>query len=457
MALNKESIKLLEDKAKKLKELKDKHGKRRPVLIEFCGTPKSGKTTSISALNIFLKRNGFNTELVGEMAGICPIPNKTHPHFNSWTLFSSLAEIIKHYSNNIIDFIIVDRSIFDALCWFQWLNTSNDEAPYLDDMTFKSYENLLIGSKLLSSLFSLTLVFKANPEVCMKREFSFLLTEKSGSIMNENVLCSFNNAIESCLKKYESKFNKIVTFDTSNEERPEEVNRLVTEKTLDALLGLIKEDIGYLPVTVSRLLQEGVNDFSIIKNEKIYFGDRDVVEETDSIQPIPIAVITNETKTKVLIVRKSDKKAERGSPERNRYLLYTGGHIRHEDKNGADNNLLEIFKNTLHREIFEEIGESIYPKDIEPFLIYNSENNKSKKHLAVCFVIRLNDFNHKNFKIVTEELVKKTGSSKSGHSLDISEVVENYSDNLEPWSSNILKHVFGAFPYDKQLDLFMDT
>lgn len=454
MAVNKESIKQLEEKAKKLKELKDKHGKRRPVLIEFCGTPKSGKTTSISALNIFLKRNGFNTELVHEMAGICPIINKTHPHFNSWTLFSSLTELIKHYSNNNIDFILVDRSIFDALCWFDWLNTSNQDAPYLDDTTYKSYENLLIGSKLLSSLFSLTLVFKANPEVCLKREFSFLLTEKSGSIMNENVLKSFNNSIDNCLSKYASKFNKIVTFDTSSEDKPEEVNRLVTERTLDALLGLIKEDIGYIPIEISDTLKEGINDFSLIENQSISFGERDLIEKTEYIQPIPIAVITNENKTKVLIVKKSDKKAEKGSPERNRYLLYIGGHIRQEDCHDETKTTLDILKNTLHREIFEEIGESIYPKDISPFLIYNSDNNKSKRHLAVCFVIKLNDFDYKSFKIVTEELVKKTGNSKSGHSLEISEIIESYADNLEPWSYNILEYVFNATPIKKQLDLF---
>lgn len=454
MALNKVSIKLLEEKAKQLKDLKDKHGKRRPVLIEFSGTPKSGKTTSISALNIFLKRNGFNTELIHEMASFCPITNKTHPHFNTWTLFSSITEIIKHHSNNHIDFILVDRSIFDALCWFDWLNNSNDKSPYLDDATFKSYENLLIGTKLLSSLFSLTLVFKANPEVCMRREFSFLLTEKKGSIMNEHVLSSFNKSIDNCLIKYESKFDKIVLFDTSNDDKPEEVNLEVTEKTLDTLLSLIKEDIGYLPSELANKLNEGVNDFSVLENESLLFVDRDSVENTSNIQPIPIAVITNEDKSKVLIVRKSEKKAEKGSPERNRYLLYTGGHIRKEDKYEENSSLLDIFKNTLHREIFEEIGESIYPRDTEPFLIYNSDNPKSKKHLAVCFIIILKDFEYKNFKIVSEELVKKSGTSKSGHALDIKDITNNYSNDFEPWSLAILKHIFGQSPNKNQPELF---
>ncbi|WP_026704424.1 NUDIX hydrolase [Flavobacterium soli] len=454
MAVNKESIKLLEEKARQLKILKDKHGKRRPVLIEFCGTPKSGKTTSISALNIFLKRNGFNTELIHEMAIFCPITNKTHPHFNTWTLFSSLTELIKHYSNNNIDFILVDRSIFDALCWFDWLNTSNDESPYLDDQTFLSYENLLIGSKIISSLFSLTLVFKANPDICIKREFSFLLTDKAGSIMNKHVLSSFNKSIDNCLSKYKNKFNEIVVFDTSDEEKPEEVNRDVTEKTLDSLLNLIKEDIGYLPQELANRLKEGVNDFSVLSAEILQFNDRDSVEKTNNIQPIPIAVITNEDKSKVLIVKKSEKKAEKGSPERNRYLLYMGGHIRQEDKHNDENSLLDVFKNTLNREIFEEIGESIYPKEINPFLIYNSDNPKSKKHLAICFTIKLKDFEFKNFKIVSEELVKKTGTSKSGHTLSIEEVTLDFANDFEPWSLAILKHVFGKAPSKNQIELF---
>ncbi|MFV8269509.1 hypothetical protein ACNQGP_06155 [Flavobacterium sp. GT2N3] len=450
----KNSIKELEEKAKQLKNLKDKHGTRRPVLIEFCGTPKSGKTTSISALNIFLKRNGFNTEVIHEMAVYCPIMNKTHPHFNTWTLFSSLAELIRHYSNNNIDFILVDRSIFDALCWFDWLNNSNEESPYLDDKTFQSYENLLIGSKLISSLFSLTLVFKADPKVCMKREFSFLLTEKAGSIMNEHVLSSFNKSIDNCLLKYHSKFNKIEQFDTTNEERPEEVNRRVTEQTLDSLLNLIKEDVGYLSQSLSKKLVDGINDFSLLENEKLDFDDRDSVEKTANIQPIPIAVITNEEKTKVLIVKKSDKKAEKGSPERNRYLLYLGGHVRQEDKHDDYNSLIEIFRNTLNREIFEEIGESIYPKKVKPFLIYNTDNPKSCKHLAICFTIVLKDFDFKNFKIVSEELVKKSGTSKSGHALDVNDITNNYADNFEPWSLVILKHIFGQSPKKHQMELF---
>ena len=83
----------LERLAKEVLRLKSEREQRRPLLIEFCGSPKSGKSTTINSLNIFLKRNGFKTILLTERASICPIENKIHPFFNIWTL-SSVSVLI---------------------------------------------------------------------------------------------------------------------------------------------------------------------------------------------------------------------------------------------------------------------------------------------------------------------------------------------------------------------------
>ena len=89
-------IRELESLAAEVLRLKQERDQRRPLLIEFCGSPKSGKTTTIRALNIFLKRNGFKTVVLTERASICPIENKTHPFFNIWTLTTAISEIIKN-------------------------------------------------------------------------------------------------------------------------------------------------------------------------------------------------------------------------------------------------------------------------------------------------------------------------------------------------------------------------
>jgi predicted NUDIX family phosphoesterase len=452
----------LEKLAEEVLMLKSVLGQRRPILIEFCGTPKSGKTTTITSLNIFLKRNGFQTEIITEMASVCPVENKTHPFFNSWTLFSSLAATIKALSlrREEVDIIIVDRAIFDALCWFEWLNTNVSKAnPYLDDKAFKSYKALLLHNELWTSLFDLTLVFKASPEVALKREYANLLTSKHGSIMNTKVIKSFNKAIDESVKKYKRYFNKVEEFDTTNDDDPNNVGLIVTKKTLNLLIDILQEKIGFVSRNIVRQLKYGINDCAILSKYKLAFLSRDNVEESDNIQPIAIAVITNRERDKVFVVRKNprrlDKKNPKRSPEFNRYLLYIGGHIRQEDQSEDHSNCLDTIKRTLHREIDEEIGESIFPKEITPFLIYTPDNAKSKRHLAVTFVIEM-DFENKNFKLRSDEFKKRSKRSLNGKIVSVDDLV-NIDGTLESWSIQILKYVFNRDFKRKQLDLFDDN
>ena len=65
-----EMIKALEDRAAKLKALLEGRQAKRPLIIEFSGSPKAGKTRCISVLELFLKRNGIKTEVYLERASI---------------------------------------------------------------------------------------------------------------------------------------------------------------------------------------------------------------------------------------------------------------------------------------------------------------------------------------------------------------------------------------------------
>ena len=53
MKKNNQIIKL-EQLAAEILSLKKERKQRRPIIIEFSGSPKSGKTTTITSLNIFL-------------------------------------------------------------------------------------------------------------------------------------------------------------------------------------------------------------------------------------------------------------------------------------------------------------------------------------------------------------------------------------------------------------------
>lgn len=436
-----EQVLVLENLAKEVLKLKTSIGQRRPLLIEFCGTPNSGKTTTINSLNTFFKRNEFQTVVIQEMASICPIKNKTHYFFNSWTLFMSLAEIIKQMQigENKLDLILVDRSLFDALCWFEWLSTNSPSNPYIDEKQYEAFQKILIGTEMWTVYFDIIYIFKSNPDVALDREFAELLTEKRGNIMNETVLGTFNIALENTKEKYLKHFRKIQEYDTSYYE-PNTVSYDVTLDILQSLKELLTEKIGYFLESISLYLKDGINDFDVIRNREIFFGERNMVEDQDYIQPVAIAVITNIERNKILVLKKNDNKTEKNSPEHRRLLLYAGGHTRLEDRKEDDEATLITLNSALYRELKEELNESITINDKTPFLIYTPTTEKSRKHLAVCFVIEM-DLENKTFSPTADEFILKTSSTKSGTIMSISDLIIG-KEKLEPWSEAILKHVF---------------
>jgi len=456
----KKTIKELEKLASEVLSFKKERDLRRPILIEFCGSPKSGKSTTITSLNIFLKRNGFKTKVLTERASVCPVRNKRHPFFNIWTLTSAVAEIIQHLDEgkDKVDIIIADRGIFDSLCWFEWLNTNpTPDAPYLDDMSYTNLRYFALMD-MWHRYIDLIYVFQVKPETSIKREYANLLTEERGSIMREPVLEGFNKSIRSVNKKYGNKFRRITEIETDTAEMDDEPNRVsyeVTSNVLNILKDLLIEKIGYFDLSKNKAFQEGISKIEILDQLNMKYGNRDDVEKnTNYVQPIAITVITNKGQDKVLAVKKSPKRTSKASPESDTLLLYIGGHVRKEDEKDGDN-ISSTIEKTLRREIQEEIGESITVKKANPFLIYTTDNPSSKKHVAVCHVIEM-DLDDKKFKLTSDEFIMKTGTSKSGQILSINEIIQGEQKGeykLESWSIAIIKEVFKR-DLSKKTDLF---
>jgi hypothetical protein len=79
---------------------------RRPIVIEFYGSPKSEKSSCISSLDLFLRRNNLRTKLITERAGVCPVKDKYDPNFNIWTACTTIAELSAVLSNNLKYFAV---------------------------------------------------------------------------------------------------------------------------------------------------------------------------------------------------------------------------------------------------------------------------------------------------------------------------------------------------------------
>lgn len=431
----------LEKLAADVLALKNESIPRRPLVLEFCGSPKSGKSSCINSLSLFLRRNDFRIKVLTERASICPVTDKYDPNFNIWTVCSAIAELVEILANNSKDYdvVILDRGIFDALCWFNWLK-GNDS---LDTESFESLERFLIMSKWRTAI-DLIYVFTATPKVSLEREYASLMTRKTGSIMCDPALISYRDCVQNAANIYADKFRKIEVFDTSSKSL-NDVNYEVTHSVLNIIQENISEKIGYFPK--NSLSSQHPESFLFkdagLDDVELSFKMRSAVERDDSlIQPIPILVITNKERTKILIVKKNKKTTSKTSPESDRTLVYLGGHTREEDAFGeSSKSFLEICRLSLRREIKEETGINYMPPESEsnPLCIWVRGNERSRKHIAICFVMEVN-FSRTKVRLDDNEFMSG-GNTKSGKILDIGEVLRKPQE-LESWSKLILRDIF---------------
>ncbi|MEJ2046173.1 MAG: hypothetical protein P8X74_19575 [Reinekea sp.] len=432
----------LEQLAEKVLKLKNESIPRRPIVIEFCGSPKSGKSSCINSLSLFLRRNKFRTKVLTERASVCPVTDKYDPNFNIWTACSAIAELVETLSNHSKDFdvIILDRGIFDALCWFNWLKGNNN----LDQENFNSLETFLTMNRW-RTVIDLIYVFTASPEVSLDREYASLLTRKSGSIMCDDALNSYKSCVEKVSKQYHDTFQDIKVYDTSSKSL-NEVNHEITKNILEIIKNNISEKIGHFPkATLSSNLPETFHfSDANLNGVNLEYQIRDTVESDESsVQPIPILIITNKEQNKLLVVKKNKKTTSKDSPESERLLVYLGGHTREEDSFGAlDSSILNIARLSLQREIKEETGLNYIPPSeaTDPLCIWMRDNDRSKKHLAICYIMKV-DFSRTKVRLDKNEFMTG-GNTKSGMILDIEEILGREKE-LESWSKLILRDCFG--------------
>ncbi|MEX1252739.1 MAG: AAA family ATPase [Dehalococcoidia bacterium] len=203
---------------------------RKPLFVEFSGTPKAGKSTIINSLRLFLARNDFNSFVLTERASTCPIRNKKHLFFNVWTACATLVQMLNAGQQDAPDdVVIMDRGLFDALVWMRWL----EEKGELEPSQRETIERFLTLEPW-SSLVDLVFVMKVSPSTALEREFGGLVTRKAGSIMNERTISEFNEALELTLAEHGSRFDPFLRVDTTGQ-NPRDTSYEVVSRTLTAL------------------------------------------------------------------------------------------------------------------------------------------------------------------------------------------------------------------------------
>ena len=200
-------------RAKDVLEEVKQGSQRKPLFVEFSGTPKSGKSNCIDIVTHFFRRAGYKIHAPSEGA------SKRTPYylkgdwmaFNTWSASYALMHVLEGlHSPDQYDIAILDRGLFDALAWFELLQLKGDITTDERDQVqaFLRIDNW-------RSIIDLVLLFTTDAETSLVRETKDKLTSEEGRAMNLETLDLLNGAYDIVKEKFAGDFVNFQPIDTS--------------------------------------------------------------------------------------------------------------------------------------------------------------------------------------------------------------------------------------------------
>jgi predicted NUDIX family phosphoesterase len=432
---------------------------RKPIVFEFAGVPKAGKTSTLSALQAFLKRCGFLVEVVVERASVCPIRDKKHANFNVWTACTTLAQVLEKTQNpprpDDPHILILDRGLFDTICWLTLMERLDRIRPAEREVIEKCLR-IDDWRKRISGVFVMTV----SPADAMTRESGLLPVEgKRGSIMTTEVLEQMLKTTQETAERMKKDF-RIFTIDTSSGQ-PKDGPKRTAEAVADLALNLIEEHLredvlsiaktevaGFfqqrrsLPAAGARLL---VDKFNRIGN----FAPREEVEkDKNRTQALPVVVIRNKS-GEVLRLRRKERSDQ--NPLHEKVVIWAGGHVRKEDQANGDS----MLKCAL-REVQEELRLSLDPHELNlRGAVYSELSEKTAQHVAVVYEWRA-ETDDVAVALSSAEFFERRGTSLSGSFVPLADLAHDVETGKisEPWSAEIVRELLTEGEYTFSGTLF---
>jgi predicted NUDIX family phosphoesterase len=431
---------------------------RKPIVLEFAGVPKAGKTSTLNALQAFLKRCGFRVEIVVERASVCPIRDKKHANFNVWTACTTLSKVLEKTQNppraDDPHILILDRGLFDSLCWLTLMEKLERIRPR-ERQTIENFLRIDDWRKRISAVFVMTVA----PEEAMQREKGLLPIEESkGSIMNEEVLQQMLKTTRDAVEKLKTEF-RIFSIDTSTQGAKNGA-KVIAEKVADLALNVIEEHLREDILSVAREEVSsvfrgrkciGAKEAASLVDRFVKAGSyepRDEVEEDKArVQALPVVVIRKNTGD-VLCLRRRERVEV--NPLHDKVVIWAGGHVRKEDRDNGQSMI-----QCALREVQEELRLSLEAEELVlRGAVYSELGERTAKHVAVVYEWKA-QADEVAVVLSSAEFFERRGTSLSGSFVPLRKLAEDVEAGkiTEEWSVEIVRELLakGEFQFSPRL------
>jgi predicted NUDIX family phosphoesterase len=426
---------------------------RKPIVFEFAGVPKAGKTTTLNALQAFLKRCGFRVEVVVERASVCPIRDKKHFNFNVWTACTTLALILEKTQNppgpEDPHILILDRGLFDSVCWLMLMERLERIRPQEREVIEK-FLRIDDWQQRISAVFVMTV----SPADAMSREKGLLPVEGTkGSIMNEEVLEQMLNTTHATTERMKREF-RIFEIDTSSGQSKDakRIAEIVADMALKVIEEHLREDILSIPQEIAirtfgggkHLLADGAAQLITQFDRDGTYSPREEIETDQTrIQALPVVVIRNKNGD-VLRLRRRER--SKRNPLNEKVVIWAGGHVRKEDQRNGDS----ILQCAL-REVQEELRLSLDPHELRlRGAVYSQLDERISKHVAIVYEWRA-ETDDVAVVLSTAEFFERRGTSLNGSFVPLSELKRDVETGkiCEEWSVKIVQELLAKDEYSR--------
>ena len=228
-------LKKLHAKKTEIKRLHDICKLKKPFVIEFSGTPRTGKTSTIHNLYDFFKKGGFKTTIIEEFTTskyykeVFKLKYKDSKSAETnLTIIEEVAEQLKKSINSDVDIILVDRSINDRQIWNYSHFIKGDMPKELYEESKEKFKN--ISKELIDCL----IITYADPLVSLKRDYNCSLALERRSFLNLDNIDKFNKNLETLDSFFKTSVQTSLLLDTSKKSM-NDVAIDVANKVLDSM------------------------------------------------------------------------------------------------------------------------------------------------------------------------------------------------------------------------------
>lgn len=188
--------------------------KKRPYVIEFTGTPRTGKTSIIKKLEEFFKKGGFKVFVIEEFTTSTYYKENLYKKLKNEYKNVVNTEIPKYVNKQLdealkrdSDIILIDRSLFDRCIWIDRLYLKGG----ISKEEVNNYYDKYIP--LIKKKINTVVATYCDSETSMKRDYKANLSLENRNFLNEKNINEYNVSLKNTIELLEKNNYQINFYD----------------------------------------------------------------------------------------------------------------------------------------------------------------------------------------------------------------------------------------------------